>query len=142
MRTDTFTSFERKHYSGLIDYPEQKKVPGIIVLIPGSGKTKVAAEDYAAWQKKFSTGENVTDTQTELLIYVPELKQLLSGINCPFLAINGTKDSQVDWQETAHTNYAQYCNPVFFVLNHINAFLFTYGLLFILKQRHLQLKNA
>jgi len=47
MRTDTLTfSFEGKRYSGLVDMPEQKAAAGMIVIVPGSGKTDIVAGQW------------------------------------------------------------------------------------------------
>jgi alpha/beta superfamily hydrolase len=65
-----------------------------------NGNSTPTKEGYLQWQKKFETGENITDKKTGLVIYIPEFEKLLSKIDCPVLALFGEKDLQVDWQKT------------------------------------------
>ena len=55
---------------------------------------------YMENQKKHLDQEHIYDKETGLKVYVPELEEILSKIQCPVLAIVGEKDTQVDWRNT------------------------------------------
>lgn len=56
--------------------------------------------EYLANQKKFLSERHSFDAQTGLMIYVPELRPVLSSLRCPVLAIFGEKDMNIDWRST------------------------------------------
>ncbi|MBX2821219.1 MAG: alpha/beta hydrolase [Rhodothermaceae bacterium] len=58
-------------------------------------------QEFLAYQALFTSGELVVDETEELLIYVPQFKQLLASIDRPVLALFGEKDTNVDWRKTA-----------------------------------------
>lgn len=57
-------------------------------------------EDFEKEQAKYNSGEILVDREDELMIYVPDFKQLLSSIGKPVLAMFGEKDTNVDWRKT------------------------------------------
>jgi len=55
VRTDTFSfSFEGKRLSGLLDLPGNKPPGGLVILVPGSGKTNIAAESWSGLRRCFA----------------------------------------------------------------------------------------
>lgn len=55
---------------------------------------------YRTVQKKYKNETHVFDPESGLKIYVNDFEKILSGIDCPVLAIFGEKDTNVDWQKT------------------------------------------
>lgn len=71
--------------------------PFMVYLTGGSGPDEAG---FVAQQRQFLSGAFKVDERTGLMIYVPDFRQMLMGLNVPVLAIFGEKDSSVDWRAT------------------------------------------
>lgn len=61
----------------------------------------VSEQAFYAYQGRFENGEFVVDAEAGLQVYVPDFRQVLSGIDRPVLALFGEKDTNVDWRATS-----------------------------------------
>lgn len=99
MKTDTLSFiFEGKKFSGILDLPSEKKPAGLIILVPGSGKTNIVAgnwnsslrnhfvqEGFACylWDKAgcgksegvFNPNQPVQNSAKEAIVAIEELKR-------------------------------------------------------------------
>jgi pimeloyl-ACP methyl ester carboxylesterase len=56
--------------------------------------------NYIQLQQRFLGKGYVFDNESGMLVMVPNLREILTKIQCPVLALFGEKDTQLDWQST------------------------------------------
>ena len=69
------------------------------MIYMGWGGT-ASEEGFLAEQQKYKDGTLVVNEEAELMVYVPEFRNVLGAINKPVLALFGEKDTNVDWRKT------------------------------------------